>query len=70
MNYPKLADWIDEVAYQHFKQAYTHPTIDLNEYLRVTARANMLKGFALMFGQKDYSYYSRVEDEADYLKNE
>ena len=63
MNYPKIADWIDEIAYQHLKRAWCDQTVSSDEYMRAASRSNRLKGFALFLGQTNYSYYRRCEDE-------
>lgn len=66
MKAPKIADWIDETAYQHFKYAYHAPEVHTDEYMRAVARANFLKGWALFLGQKNYSYYDRADNETTY----
>ena len=60
-----LADYIDEIAYQHFKYA-KQSISDYEEYERARFRANRLKSLALFLGQTNYSYYARLEDETNY----
>ena len=64
MNHPKIADWIDEIAYQHFLDAWYDSNVDSSEYMRACTRAHNLKSLAMFLGQKSYSYYSRLADEA------
>lgn len=61
----KFADFIDELAYQHVKQAYYDSSVDLNEYMRAATRADFLKGWAMFAGKKSYSYYKRIGDELE-----
>jgi hypothetical protein len=66
MNLPKIADWIDEQAYQHFKHAMKMNN-DNDEYYRALNRSALLKSIAFVFNRcKDYSYYKRFDDETNY----
>ena len=56
-----LATWVDEVAYRHFEHAQTLENSP--EYERAMLRANRLKGYAVMLGERNYSYWQRLEYE-------